>query len=227
MNPYGTAIAGSFSLLWPAIVSFGLRLIIALAIFIIGYIVGAFIDKLIQHLFRKINVDNYLRTTGLEETLRRGGIALNSGAFIGALVKYFIVVVFLLASFQIIGLSQVTDFLQQVVVAYLPQIIVAVLMLLVALVIGDVMQKVVRAAAGGARLRKASLLGSVTKWVIWIFGAFAALVQLGIAADLIRIIVTGIVVAASLAFGLAFGLGGQNHASEFISRVKNDLSDKS
>lgn len=210
INPYGSAIVGSFGVLWPAIVSFGLRLIIALAIFIIGYIVGAFVDKLIQHLFKKINVDTYLRTTGVEETLRRGGVALNSGAFVGALVKYFIVVVFLLASFQIIGLNQVTLFLQQVVVAYLPQVIIAVLILLVAVVIGDIMQKIVRAAAGGARIKKAALLGSITKWAIWIFAILTVLVQLGIGADLIRILFTGVVVAAAIAFGLAFGLGDKH-----------------
>lgn len=226
MNPYGSAIVGSFGILWPAIVSFGLRLIIALAIFIIGYIVGAFVDKLIQHLFRKINVDNYLRTTGIEETLRRGGVALNSGAFIGALVKYFIVVVFLIASFQIVGLNQVTYFLQQVVVAYLPQVIIAVLILLAAVVIGDVMQKIVRAAAGGARIKKAALLGSITKWAIWIFAILTVLVQLGIGADLIRILFTGVVVAAAIAIGLAFGLGGQTHASELIQKMKDEMTDR-
>jgi len=178
-------------------------------------------------LFKKINVDSYLRTTGIEETLGRGGVVLNSGAFIGALVKYFIVVVFLIASFQIVGLNQVTFFLQQVVVAYLPQVIIAVLILLVAVVVGDIMQKIVRAAAAGARVKKAALLGSITKWAIWIFAILTVLVQLGIGADLIRILFTGVVVAAAIAFGLAFGLGGQAHASELINTLRKEISDRS
>lgn len=226
INPYGEAIIGSFTSLWPTIVSFGLRLIIALAIFIIGYIVGAFVDKLIQHLFRKINLDTYLRSTGVEEPLRRGGITLNSGAFVGALVNYFIIIVFLLASFTILGLEQVTLFLRQVVIAYLPQVIIAVLILLAAVVIGDVMQKVVRAAAGSARVKKAALLGSITKWAIWIFAILTVLVQLGIGADLIRILFIGVVVGAAIAFGLAFGLGGQAHASQLIEKMKNDITDR-
>lgn len=226
MNPYSDAIVGSFGLLWPAIVAFSLRLLIALAIFVIGYIVGSFVDKLIQHLFRKMNIDNYLRQTGIDETLQRGGVRLNSGAFIGALVRYFIVVVFLIASFQVVGLNQVTFFLQQVVLAYLPQVIIAVLILLVAVVIADVMQKIVQAAAGSARMKRAALLGSITKWAIWIFAILTVLVQLGIAADLIRILFTGVVVGAALAFGLAFGLGGQAHASEIIGRVRSEITDK-
>jgi small-conductance mechanosensitive channel len=226
MNPYGSAIVGSFGLLWPAIVAFSLRLLIALAIFIVGYIVGAFVDKLIQHLFRKLNIDNYLRQTGIDETLQRGGVRLNSGAFIGALVKYFIIVVFLIASFQVVGLDQVTEFLSQVVLAYLPRVIVAVLILLVAVVIADVMQKIVQAAAGSARMRRAALLGSITKWAIWIFAILTVLVQLGIAADLIRILFMGVIGGAALAFGLAFGLGGQAHASEIIGNLRREITDR-
>jgi small-conductance mechanosensitive channel len=225
-NPYVQAIGGSFETLWPSILNFSIRLIIALAIFIIGYIVGAFVDKMIQHLFKRINVDTYIRTTGVEETLRRGGVNLNSGAFIGALVKYFIIVVFLIASFQVVGLDQVTLFLQQVVVAYLPQVIIAVLILLAAVVIGDIMQRLVRAAASSAGIRHAGMLGSVTKWAIWIFAILTVLVQLGIGADLIRILFTGVVVAFSLAFGLAFGLGGQGHAADLISRAREEMADK-
>ncbi len=228
MNPYGQAITGSvtdsFRALGPSIASFSIRLIIALAIFIVGYIVGSFINKLIQHLFKKINVDTYLRSTGIDETLRRGGVTLNSGAFIGALVKYFIIVVFLIAAFQVVGLNQVTIFLQQVVVAYLPQVIIAVLILLAAVVIGDVMQKIVRAASASAGIRQAPILGSITKWAIWIFAILTVLVQLGIGADLIRILFTGIVVAFSLALGLSFGLGGQNHASDLIQKMKKEMT---
>lgn len=226
INSYGDAVVGTFQILGPAIVSFGVRLIIAFAIFLIGYIVGSFIYKLVVHVFKKINVDSALSRAGVGDALRRGGVTLNSGAFVGSLIKWFVVLVFLIASFQIIGLSQVTFFLQQVVLAYLPQVIIAVLILVVAVVIGDVMQKIVRGSAGAAGIKSAALLGSLTKWIIWVFAILTVLVQLGIGADLIRILFTGIVVAGALAFGLAFGLGGQEHASRLISKVRDEISEK-
>jgi len=221
---YSSLFTDSFNVLWPVILNVGLRIIIAVVIFILGWIIGAFIESLISKIFKKVGVDGALRKAGLETVLHRGGVALNSGAFVGALVKWFVIIIFLLSSFQILGLSQVTYFIQQIVLGYLPQVIISVLILLVAVVIGDVTQKIVRASAGAANLKSsAALLGAVSKWVIWIFAVLTVLIQLGIGADLIRILFTGIVVAAAIAFGLAFGLGGQTHASQLIEKVKREI----
>ncbi len=223
INYYGTTLVSSFQALAPALLNIAARLIVALAIFIIGWIIGAFVGSLIEKLFKKINVDSALRKAGVDKPLQRGGVALNSGYFVGALVKWFIIIVFLISSFTVLGLTQVTYFLGQVVVAYLPQVIIAVLILLVAVVIGDVMQRVIRSSAAAAHIKSASLLGAITKWVIWIFATLTVLVQLGIGADLIRILFTGIVVAGAISFGIAFGLGGQTHASQLIEKVKREI----
>jgi len=222
MNYYGT-LRDSFYVLGPVILEIASRLIVALAIFIIGWIIGIFVGSIVEKIFRKLNVDNALRRAGVETTLQRGGVTLNSGYFVGALVKWFIVVVFLISSFEVLGLTQVTDFLRTVVIGYLPQIIIAVLILMVAAVLGDLVQRIVRASTGAAGVKASHLLGAISKWVIWIFAILTVLVQLGIGADLIRILFTGIVVAGAIAFGIAFGLGGQNHASELISKIKKEV----
>lgn len=224
INYYGTTLVESFNALGPAILNIAARLIVALAIFIIGWIIGIFVASIVEKIFRKLNVDSALRRAGIESTLSRGGIVLNSGYFVGALLKWFIIVVFLISSFQVLGLDQVTYFLRQVVIGYLPQVIIAVLILLAAVVIGDIMQRIVRASASAAGVKSAHLLGAITKWVIWIFAVLTVLVQLGIGADLIRILFTGIVVAGAIAFGIAFGLGGQNHASQLIEKIKREIS---
>lgn len=223
INYYGTTLYSSFYALGPAILEVTARIIVALAIFILGWIIGAFVGSIVEKIFKKINVDSALRRAGVDKPLQRGGVALNSGYFVGALVKWFIIIVFLISSFQILGLVQVTYFLEQVVIAYLPQVIIAVLILLVAVVVGDVMQRIVRSSAAAAHVRSANLLGAITKWVIWVFAVLTVLVQLGIGADLIRILFTGIVVAGAIAFGIAFGLGGQTHASQLIEKLKREV----
>ena len=220
---YLDTLRTSFDDLAPVVLSIAARLVVALAIFIIGWIIGMFVASIIEKIFKKINVDSALRKAGVETTLQRGGMALNSGYFVGALLKWFIIVVFLISSFQILGLVQVTYFLQQVVIGYLPQVIIAILILMVAVVIGDIVQRIVRASAGAAGVRSSHLLGAIAKWVIWIFALLTVLVQLGIGADLIRILFTGIVVAGAIAFGIAFGLGGQTHASDLITKIKREI----
>ena len=74
-----------------------------------------------------------------------------------------------------------------------------------------------------AGVKSANLLGSVTKWAIWIFAVLMALFQLNIGGPLIQALFNGFVVALSLAFGLSFGLGGQQAAAGFIETVRHEI----
>ena len=123
-------------------------------------------------------------------------------------------------------MTQVNRFLQDVVLVYLPQVIVAVLILVAAAIIGDVMFRIVTGSARAAHIRSAHFIGSVTKWAIWIFAILAALYQLGIATPFVQTLFTGVIVADSLAIGLAFGLGGQEAAGEYIARLKKEMNEK-
>lgn len=224
LQTWGNTISGAFQNIWTGAASFVPNLIAAILIFIVGWIVGALVGRLIAHLIRTVKLDTALEQAGFGAVVKRAGWNLDSGAFIGGLVKWFVIVAFLVASFEVLGLNQVNVFLQSVVLLYLPQVIVAVLILLVAIVIADVLSKVVVGSAKAAGVKSANFLGTVTKWSIWIFALLAALVQLGIAVGFIQTLFTGVVVALSLAFGLAFGLGGQEAAARWIEKTRQDVS---
>lgn len=226
VTTWGNVLTMSFQNLWTGIMGFVPSLIIAILIVVIGWLVGALIGRVVSQIVKSLKVDQALRKAGVEEALSRGGIMLNSGNFLGGLVKWFIIAVFFVAAFDVLGLAQVNAFLQAVVLQYLPQVIVAVLILLVGAVIGDAMQRVVVTSARAAEIHSARFLGTVTKWAIWIFAVLTALYQLGIAAAFIQTIFTGVVVALSLALGLSFGLGGQEAAARFIDRVRSEISHK-
>jgi|SRR6185312_14681955 len=216
----------SFQNLWLGVVNFVPNLVIALVILVIGWLVGALFGRAIWQVFRSLKIDEALRRAGFEGFLRRGGINLDSGAFIGGLVKWFIIVVFLVASFDVLGLTEVNLFLQQVVIAYLPRVIVAALVILVAGVIGDIVERVVVTAGRTAQVHSAHFAGSIAKWAVWVFAILVALSQLGIAAAFSQTLFTGVVIAVSLAIGLSFGLGGQEAAGRFIERLRADMAGK-
>jgi small-conductance mechanosensitive channel len=219
-------IADAFSGLWFGVISFIPNIIIAVVILIIGFVVSALIGRVIERVFLTAKIDQTLKRAGLDVTLSRAGIILNSGKFIGGLVKWFVIVVFLIVSFDVLHLSQVNEFLKGVVVGYLPQVIAAVLILLVAAMVADAIEKLVTSSAKAANMKPAKLLGAISRTVIWIVGILAALDQLGIGQMILQTLFTGIVVAFSLAFGLAFGLGGQDAACDVIAKVRSKVSEK-
>jgi len=200
------------------------NLVVAFVILCIGWAIGAVVAQAIGHFMKMIKFDEALNKAGVGEFVRKSGLNLNSGAFLGGLVKYFVIIVFLIASFDVLGLNQVTAFLQQVVVGYLPQLIIAVLILLVGGVVGDVLSRIVTASARTASLGSANILGTVSKWAVWLFAILVALSQMGIAGTFIQTLFTGFVVAVSLALGLSFGLGGQDAAAKTIARVSDRIS---
>jgi small-conductance mechanosensitive channel len=228
MNPivsWGEVFTQSLQNVSAGVINFVPTLIIAVIVFAIGWALAALLERLIEGLFKALKIDNALKGAGLEEVVKRGGYNLNSGLFVGALVKWFVIVVFLMASFEMLGLSQVSEFLR-LVVGYLPNVIIAVLVLMVAALVANAMQKIVVASSRAAHIKNAELLGRVTKWSIWIFAVIAALQTLGIAYGLIQSIVIAVLAAGALAAGLAFGLGGKEVAQKLLEKTANSVIQK-
>lgn len=225
LTQWADVLTQSFANLFYGLVAFIPNLVAAIIIFVIGWLIGAALGKLVAQIINTLRVDQALRAAGVEKVLERAGFSLNSGGFLGMLVKWFFIVVFLVASLEALGLTQVTIFLRAVVLSYLPNVIVAVLILLVAAVVADAAQRVVSAGARAARMRTANLLGSVTRWAIWIFAILAALAQLQVATAFVQTLFTGVVVAFALALGLSFGLGGQQAAARYLDKLQQQVTD--
>ncbi len=223
LQTWGQVLTLSFQNLWVGVVNFVPNLVVAIVILAIGWLIGALLGKAVAQVFRSLKVDAALRRAGFESVLHRGGVRLDSGAFFGALVKWFVIVVFLVAAFDVLGLTQVNVFLQDVVLGYLPRVIVASLVLLVGGVVGDVIGRLVTTSAKTASIHSAHFAGAIAKWAVWVFAILVAFSQLGIGAAFSQTLFTGIVIAISLALGLSFGLGGQESAGRFIERLRTEM----
>lgn len=216
----------SFQQLWGGVIMFIPKFIIAIIIFIIGWVIAVTLDKLVSRIIRSFKVDKALQSLGIEEPLARAGFRLDSGAFIGGLVRWFLIIAFLIASIDVLGLQQVNVFLKDVVLAYLPNVIVAALILVVAAFLANAMHRIVVGSAKAAGVPSTQLLGGITKWSIWVFAILAALYQLGIAGIFAQTLFTGFVAMLAIAGGLAFGLGGKEAASQYVEKLKRDLGSK-
>ena len=224
LQTWSVVLQQAFQDVWLGAVAFIPKLVIAVVIFVIGWVIGALLARVVAQVVRSIKVDSVLKSAGFEDVLGKAGFRLDSGRFLGELVKWFIVVVFLIATLEVLGLSQVNVFLQTVVLAYIPQVIAAALILLIGAVLADVLRKIVVGAAKAAQVDAAHMLGGLTKWAIWIFAVLIALSQLGIADFFAQTLFTGVIVALAIGFGLAFGLGGQNAAGRFVDKLSGDVS---
>jgi len=129
-----------------------------------------------------------------------------------------------MAATNILGLTQVTDFLQRVVF-YIPNVIIAAVILLIGILVAKFCEGIVQGSVKAAGLASANFLGALTKWAVFVFSLLIALSQLKVADDIIKIVVTGLIAAVSLAIGLSFGLGGVRHAEEAVGHLKKRIGE--
>jgi len=110
------------------------------------------------------------------------------------------------------------------ILAYLPNVVIAVLILVVTVIVVDIVEKIIRAAVEGIRVGYGHLASVIVKWAIWIFAILAILQQLKFEAadwvfDLIKIVFVGIVAMGTI----AFGLGGKEVAAEILQDLRKKL----
>ncbi len=222
IQDWTSVIVGSLQNLWVGFVGAIGSIIGALIVLLIGFVVAAGLGALVERIISVVKLDKALSSLGLQEYFNRAGISLNSGKFFGKIVYWFFVIVFLLAASDILGFYSLSAFLRETLL-YIPNVIVAVLIMLAAVIIANVLKKLVYASVKGAKLHAAKFLSSLTWWSVVIFGFFATLSQLGVAVAMINALVTGFVAMIAIAGGIAFGIGGKEYASHLISKLREHV----
>ena len=211
--------------IWGSFIGFLPTLLAALIVFIVGWLIAIFLGKVVNRIIKAVKLDFLLEKLGFTKALAKAKLRLDSAKFFEELVKWFFIIVFLMAAVEILGLTEVGLFLRSILY-YIPSVIIAAVVLLAAAVIARFMQKLVKVSADAAGLASSSAIAGIVKWAILIFGFIIALTQLGIAASLIQTIVIGIIAMIAIAGGLAFGLGGKDMAGKILDKIKQDLNEK-
>jgi hypothetical protein len=184
----------------------------ALIILLIGWIVGRLVGGVVTRLLATANADHlFARYAGSIYGEEPG--ATKPSQYLGILARWLIYLVFFLAAANFLGWSQVSILLNEFL-AWLPNLIVAVIIVLAAPVLGRILRTAIEASGEGMGLSNTALLGRVAEFAVVAFGVIVALYQVGIASDLVNILFIGVVGAMALAFGLAFGFGARDVAAE-------------
>ena len=199
------------------------KMVGALIVFLIGWFISVGFGKLVAEVLKKLKFNKIFDRAGWKEAFDKAEVKVRPSEFVGGICKWILIIVFLLASVEILGFVQLASFVSDVV-AWLPNLIVAVVIFIVAVILTDIIEKLIRTSVKKMDIGYAGFLGTTVKFSIYIFAILAMLLQLGITPTIIQTLVTGFVGMISLAFGLAFGLGGKEVASDLIKELRKKLS---
>ena len=221
---WGDVFNASLQDLWWGFIQFAPKLIVAIVFFVVGWVLGNLVAKAFEHVIGALKVDKLFQSIGMDDFFRKAGMNLNTGYFIGQIVKWFVIIVFLLPSLNLVGLDYISSFLKDDVLGFLPRVIVAAFILIIATFVADILSKTIVASAKAMNLRSANMLGTIAKYAIWVFAFIIAFGQLGVAPAYMQILFAGIIGMIAVAGALAFGLGGKDAAGRFISKLGEDMT---
>lgn len=200
------------------------NIIAAVAVLIIGLLLASLLGHVAKRLIDLTKLDVLLQKAVGTGKLKEKGFNLTASSLVGWVVKWFIIIVTFIAVADILKWPQLTSFFEAVAL-YVPNVIIAVLILLVGFILGGGLKELVVKAVNASKLPQTSagLLGTVARTAVIIFAIMASLTQLGVAADLVKILFTGFVAMLALAGGLSFGLGGREQAMQWLDKIRNEI----
>ena len=184
----------------------------ALILLLIGWILSGIVARIVTTILERAGADRLFAQHGAS-VYGSSTQQFTPSRVAGEVVKWLIRLVFLIAAANLLGLTQISVLLNQIIL-WIPNLVVAAIILLIAPLIGRFVRGAIEVGAGQMGFSNASLLGRIAEIAIIVFAVIVAINQIGIAANLVNTLFIGLVAALALAFGLAFGLGGRSVAEQ-------------
>ena len=222
-SAWGDVLLASLQGLWLSFVEFVPRFIGAIIVFAVGWAIAVALGNVARRLIDFLQIDRLVEKLNVHKVFERADVELSIARLVGWLVKWFLIIAFLIASADILGWNQVTAFLKDVAL-YIPQVFIAVIILVAGIVAADFTYRVVSKAVKSTGIVSPHFVAGVAKWAILVFSVIVALDQLDIGRTLLNTLVQGFVATVAIGAGLAFGLGGKDHAAKFLDRIRKDIS---
>jgi len=197
-------------------------IIVALVLVVIGYFIAKLLEWCVKWCVEKLKINEALKSLGLEKWLEKANVELKVENFLGALTFYVVWILFWMPAFDVLGLSNVNDFIYKAI-NYLPTALVGGLIFVIALFLAEFLRKLSFTWFRSLDLKGAKLASEIVFYAVAIFGLITALNHLGVARDILNIVVGGVILALALGAGLALGLGGQDIARELLAKIKNKI----
>jgi len=188
------------------------QLIGAIVVLIVGYIVAKVLQAVVTRVLGAIGFDGWMERGGIKQFFDRADTRQTPTSVLGKLVFWFVFIIAIVMATDALGIRQVSAVLSQLI-AYIPNVIAAVLILILAALLANFVAGLVRGATG------VDVLATIARVAIIVYAVFAALTQLGIAVQLTAPTFLIVLGAVALAAALAFGFGAQGVARDIVEKA--------
>jgi hypothetical protein len=216
---FGERLQATFA----SLVAFLPHLLGAAVILLVGWLLARLLEKATDAVLERLKFDAALERGGVRAALKRTGTKLDPSSLLARLVFWAVMLMAILMAANALGLTAVAAMFDRIV-AFIPNVIVAVLIVVIGMLIGEFVKDLIAASMG--TVGGGMTLSKVAKAAIVTLSIFMALDQLQIAHNIVTMAFTLMLGALALAAALAFGLGNRELAGELMRRWVDQGSEK-
>jgi len=200
------------------------QIIGALLILLIGWLIAKLVKRIFIKLLILVKLNYLTEKSGIEKFLKEGGVKITAVELIGSLFYWIIMLIVIMASLNTLQLTSAKELFGEIIL-YIPNIIVSIIVLLLGVYAAKFVSQAISVSLKNMNENSSKLIGNISYYSILVLTIFIVLSQLNIAENIVTIAFLLIFGAFCLAFGLAFGLGGKDYASDLLKKLK-DSGDK-
>lgn len=222
MNFVASAFSSFLASLLFVISNFLPKFFAGLVILIIGIVIASLFRDLLKVFFKYLRLEQWLENANV---IKAKEIQIWPNIII-ELIRWTVIFLFLMSAVETWAIPKVGDVLNQLFL-FIPNVFLAVIIGWIGIVAGRFIFDIVRHGIDGVGGKESIILASIAKYSLYFFTSLIILTQLGVAADLVKILFTGIVISLSIAFGLSFGLGGQDEARNILKMIRLKIEQQS
>lgn len=205
---------------WERIIEFTPKLIGALIILFVGWLIARLLRTVFDRVFTRLGFDKLLQRAGLTETMNEAGYT--ASGLLAAVVYWLVLLIALLLAAEALAIDTLTNLLRDLI-AYIPLVIVAAVVLLVAAALASFLSDLVRPWAERENI---AWLAPVVRWSVIIFGLVAAFNTLNLAEELVNTLLIALVGTIGITLAIAFGVGGIKAAEKWWNKTMPDRMTK-
>ena len=200
-------------------ITFVPRLIGALLILLIGWIIGRVLGGVVSRLVDKVELDQMVLDTPLGDIL--GGTERAVSRAFGTLTRWFVYALAILAATDVLAIAVLSEWINTAV-SYLPAFVAGLLVIILGFVVADFIGDAIMRTQAATDTRYTKWFATGVQIFLYFIVVVIGLDTMGIDVDILfvfaRALSWGLAVALALGLGVAFGLGGKDYVAENIDR---------
>jgi small-conductance mechanosensitive channel len=202
------------------------RLVGALLILLVGWVIGRVVARVVRTLTDKIELDRMTLRTPLGRILG-GSEAAVSRAF-GKLAAYYVYFLAILAAANVLAIPMLSQWIDTAV-TYLPSFIAGLLIIVIGFVLADFIGEMVERTMTATQSAYNVVFADGARVFLYFIAMVIGLETMGVGVEILYIFAggaaLGLAAAIGLGIGLSVGLGSSEYVSDNVDRWVNRASD--